>query len=605
MKKLIVKYLKVIYQFNRNIFVILRAQPTKNKNAKKYKRKKRNTYKNRFYYKPKPILVNGKELCRKYCNNQCNLIDPLIRKTKKLKSDNNDEHENNSLKECKYSHDIKGYWNARIKQQDQEQQENETICPNFLTFGYCPSGITCIYAKSHTNFDTFEQIILKDDKKESPNGHGFKQEMNQILYQLKRNEYKYDANTTNIINIMNNWRDNALYTQEKEKLHQELKESSSFNNNPNNSNINEWNLNDMLFTNTTKEINWKDKVYLAPLTTVGNLPFRRVCKNFGVDITCGEMAIASNIIQAQVSEWALLKRHKSEDIYGVQIAVKHIDNAAKVCSLIKDYVDCDFVDLNVGCPIDLICNKGMGSKLMTRPVRLWDLGKTMSLSLYNSPIATTIKMRKGWNENSINANEIISSLSYSGFSSFAIHGRTRQQRYTKRADWNYIQSLGQHHQTIIGNGDIFTVHDYNRAKEKNIETVMVARGALIKPWIFTEIKEQKDWDITSSERFEFLKDFTNYGLEHWGSDRSGVERTRKFLLEWLSFLWRYVPIGIQERPISYSLNLRPYNYVGRNDLETLFASKHSDDWIRITEMLLGKVPNDYNFTPKHISNSWQ
>ena len=100
---------------------------------------------------------------------------------------------------------------------------------------------------------------------------------------------------------------------------------------------------------------------------------------------------------------------------------------------------------------------------------------------------------------------------------------------------------------------------------------MIARGALYKPWIFTEIKEQRDWDISSSERFDILRRFSNYGLEHWGSDTQGVETTRKFLLEWLSFFYRYIPVGVLER-VPHRLNERAPPYIGRNDLETLMAS---------------------------------
>lgn len=132
---------------------------------------------------------------------------------------------------------------------------------------------------------------------------------------------------------------------------------------------------------------------------------------------------------------------------------------------------------------------------------------------------------------------------------------------------------------------------------------MIGRGALIKPWLFKEIREQRHLDPSSSERFEMLRSFANYGLEHWGSDTQGVENTRRFLLEWQSFLYRYVPHGLLECP-PQRINQRPDTYVGRDDLETLMASPKCSDWVRLSEMLLGAVPDGYNFVPKHKANSF-
>jgi tRNA-dihydrouridine synthase 3 len=132
---------------------------------------------------------------------------------------------------------------------------------------------------------------------------------------------------------------------------------------------------------------------------------------------------------------------------------------------------------------------------------------------------------------------------------------------------------------------------------------MLARGALIKPWLPTEIKERRHWDISATERLDMLKDFVRFGLEHWGTDSQGVDRTRRFLLEWLSFLCRYVPVGLLE-VIPQQMNHRPPLYFfGRSDLETLMLSRDCRDWIRISEMLLGKVEDGFHFEPKHKANS--
>ncbi|XP_042743488.1 tRNA-dihydrouridine(47) synthase [NAD(P)(+)]-like isoform X2 [Lagopus leucura] len=284
-----------------------------------------------------------------------------------------------------------------------------------------------------------------------------------------------------------------------------------------------------------KKLEIQGKLYLAPLTTCGNLPFRRICKRFGADVTCGEMAVCTNLLQGQSSEWALLKRHHTEDIFGVQLEGAFPDTMTKCAELLNQTIDVDFVDINVGCPIDLVYKKGGGCALMTRSNKFEQIVRGMN-SVLDVPL--TVKIRTGVQEKMNVAHKIIPKIREWGASMVTLHGRSREQRYTRVADWDYIAECAKiaSPMPLFGNGDILSYEDADQAMQTGVSGIMIARGALIKPWLFTEIKEQRHWDISSSERFDILKDFTNYGLEHWGSDMQGVEKTRKFLLEWLSFL---------------------------------------------------------------------
>lgn len=278
-----------------------------------------------------------------------------------------------------------------------------------------------------------------------------------------------------------------------------------------------------------RTIDFRDKLLLSPLTTVGNLPFRRICKEFGADITCGEMACAVPLINGVTPEWALVRRHSSEDIFGVQVCGNNAQLISYAVQILSENFDIDFVDLNLGCPIELIYSQGGGSALIRRENVLEAIVRSCSELLDGTPF--TVKTRTGIYAQKSVAHELVPKFESWGAKAVTIHGRSREQRYMKKSDWHYIQQCAKQAREIpvIGNGDLLSFEDYLERKEiaPNVSSVMLGRGALIKPWIFQEIKEQKAWDISSHERFEIMQKYINYGLEYWGSDTQGVENTRR------------------------------------------------------------------------------
>lgn len=559
--------------------------------------------------------------------------------------------------QCRFPHDMKAYMASRP-----EDIKEVGICPIFSVTGKCPFGASCRIGSSHINMATGQNI---DQSKEFISPPVINILSKDIQTQLRKRIYpfkckRYDERKVDKISseiqICQPTNDDieanvtgTLYNEVGEKTQKSdglnasgvdtyvkvernhFKKDEAGDNlvqSQSETNLKLFNTNEVVTTssmNTTdmsplpgktrKIIDFSNKVYIAPLTTVGNLPFRRIMKRFGADITCGEMALAQCLLDGKASELALLKRHAEEDIFGVQIAAGFPDMYTRTMELVENHTVVDFVDLNLGCPLDLVCDKGSGASLMLRDKKFKEClhGITKVLSC---PV--TIKMRIGWDEKKPFAHNLVSKIQrwqYPSVGAIMIHGRSRLQRYSKAADWDYIgmvadsidPSLGNNI-PIIGNGDILNYTDYEEKvlSRKGLSTcAMLARGALIKPWLPTEIKERRHWDISATERLDILKDFVRFGLENWGSDQQGVNNCRRFLLEWLSFLHRYIPIGLLEQQHPQQMNQRPPTFMcGRNDLETLFLSSESSDWVKISEMLLGPVPDDFKFEPKHKSNSY-
>lgn len=529
-----------------------------------------------------------------------------------------------AYEKCKYMHDVSAYLSAK-------GADIADTCYIYSTRGFCTRGVTCRFAGAHLDGDlknltnaalfvdgsreadtlnsiTTSKVVFSRDLRKSPSNPfdlsfhaGLQTILRKRTYvfddakaaikladQLKTNKNRNDQPTT---------ADQSDDTNKKpttdvvavEKLSGAIDDSDQI----------------TLRTAERKSLNLRDKLLLSPLTTVGNLPFRRICKEFGADVTCGEMACAVPLVNGISQEWALAKRHASEDIFGVQLCANSPQLLAYAAQLVRDNCEVDFVDLNMGCPIELIYSQGAGSALIRRHNILEVMVRSCAHLLGDIPF--TVKTRTGIYATKSVAHELVPKLEQWGAAAVTLHGRSREQRYTRTANWEYIEqcAAAARSMPVFGNGDVLSYEDYVRAREvaPSVASVMIGRGALIKPWLFKEIKEQRNWDPSSAERLEMLRGFANYGLEHWGSDTQGVENTRRFLLEWQSFLYRYVPYGILEQP-PQRINQRPDTYVGRDDLETLMASPKASDWVKLSEMLLGPVPDGYVFVPKHKANSY-
>jgi tRNA-dihydrouridine synthase 3 len=277
----------------------------------------------------------------------------------------------------------------------------------------------------------------------------------------------------------------------------------------------------------------------------------------------------------------------SSPFFGVQLAGNDPAEMAWAAELVESR-GADLVDLNLGCPIDHFTRKGMGAALARQPGRVRRIVEAMKQRVQRIPV--TVKIRLGWNDKTRNHLEIAAAAVDGGASAIFVHGRTREARYKLAADWDAIGEVAAAVPVpVVGNGDLLFRHDVETALARSgCAGVMIARGALIKPWLFREVTAG-DQDLPAGERIEIYRRYVTLARAHWGEDDYALVRIREFLLWHLGFWCRYAP----RRPDgSYpSMQERESSTPG-TPLEALLARQDAVAHSHLADALLAGTPVD-------------